>query len=39
MITIKEILKEDIDEYWSLHWKYLNSDIFPYATLGNEFDE
>lgn len=39
MIKIKEILKENIEEYWNLHWEYLNRNIFPHSTLGNEFDE
>lgn len=34
MIFIKEVLKSNIDEYWALHWEYLNRDIFPYVTLG-----
>lgn len=28
MIEIQEISKENINEFWDLHWKYLNRDIF-----------
>lgn len=38
MIIIKEISKDNIEEYWTLHWEYLNRDIFPYETLVAESD-
>lgn len=28
MITIEEIPKKDVDVFWTLHWDYLNRDIF-----------
>lgn len=38
-MLIKELLKTNIDEYWGLHWAYLNRDIFPYVTLGMSLDK
>lgn len=38
-IEIEEVVKENIAEFWDLHWEYLNRDIFPYETLCTPSDE
>lgn len=38
-ISIEEIPREKIDEFWDLHWEYLNRDIFPFESLCPASDE
>lgn len=38
-IEIEEVVKENIAEFWDLHWEYLNRDVFPYETLCTPSDE
>lgn len=38
MILIEEVSKENISEYWRLHWEYLNRDIFSHKKLGSKLE-
>lgn len=38
MIFIKEVSKTNINNYWTLHWEYLNRDIFPFKSFDSNVD-